>query len=72
MVSVYNYSELYPLTINRVLKYCVHLGHKECGPSVLPAFKISLKWVASRLAIDLMIGDFGRFRRQWWSIVPRL
>ena len=48
-----NVGELYPINIDKVLKYCISLDQRECGPSVIPAFKISLKWVASRLAIDL-------------------
>jgi hypothetical protein len=44
---------LYPLTVDKILKYCLILDQRECGPSVVPAFKTSVKWVASRLAIDL-------------------
>ena len=72
--SACNFSELYPLTIDRVLKYCIHLDQRECGPSVIPAFKISFKWVASRLAIDLPDLDDRRLRsiqESWWSIVRR-
>lgn len=67
--SACNYSELYPLTIDRVLKYCINLDQKECGPSVIPAFKISLKWVASRLAIDLPDLDDRRLRSIQESVV---
>ena len=44
---------LYPLTVDKVLKYCLKLDQDECGPSVVPTFKTSIKWVCSRLAIDL-------------------
>ena len=67
--SACNFSELYPLTIDRVLKYCIHLDQRECGPSVIPAFKISLKWVASRLAIDLPDLDDRRLRSIQESVV---
>ena len=67
--SACNFSELYPLTIDRVLKYCIHLDQSECGPSVIPAFKISLKWVASRLAIDLPDLDDRRLRSIQESVV---
>eukprot|EP00434_Breviolum_minutum_P002120 symbB.v1.2.001872.t1/scaffold79.1/size344139/3 len=67
--SACNFSELYPLTTDRVLKYCIHLDQRECGPSVIPAFKISLKWVASRLAIDLPDLDDRRLRAIQESVV---
>ena len=47
----------------------MHLDHNECGPSVIPAFKISLKWVTSRLAIDLPDLDDRRLRSLQESVV---
>ena len=43
---------LYPLTVDKLLKYTLHLDKCECGPSVIPAFKTAVKWVTARLAID--------------------
>lgn len=43
---------LYPLTIDRILKYCLFLDGTECGPSVLPNFRAEVKWVCARLAIE--------------------
>ena len=53
--------DLYPLTIDKVLKYCVFLGDRECGPSVLPNFRAGVKWVCQRLAIDPPPFDDARF-----------
>ena len=53
---------LYPLTVDKILKYCLVLDQRECGPSVVPAFKTSVKWVASRLAIDLPDVDDQRLK----------
>ena len=44
---------MYPLEVDKVLKYALSLDEQECGPSVIPALKISIKWVASRLVMDL-------------------
>lgn len=44
---------LYPLTVDVALKYAMSLDHGGCGPSVVPAFKTAVKWVRSRLSIDL-------------------
>ena len=44
---------LFPITIEKVLKYALRLDQRECGPSVIPALRSSLKWVAARLALDL-------------------
>ena len=44
---------LYPITVDKILKYCLTLDQRECGPSVVPMFKTSLRWVTTRLAIDL-------------------
>ena len=64
-----NVGELYPMNIDKVLKYCISLDQRECGPSVIPAFKISLRWVASRLAIDLPDLDDRRLRSLQESVV---
>ena len=53
---------LYPLTVDKILKYCLALDQRECGSSVVPAFKTSVKWVASRLAIDLPDMDDQRLK----------
>ena len=45
------------------------LDQRECGPSVLPAFKTALKWVASRLAIELPDLDDRRLRSLQESVV---
>ena len=44
--------ELYPLTVEKLLKYCLELDAQECGPSVIPAFRTAARWVTSRLAIE--------------------
>ena len=43
---------LYPLSIDKLLKYALFLNDRECGPSVLPTFRAAVKWVCARLAID--------------------
>ena len=50
---VYDHSmELYPLAVDKVLKYALGLDQQECGPSVVPALRMSIRWVTSRLDID--------------------
>ena len=44
--------DLYPLSADKVLKYALHLDQQECGPSVLPSVRMSIKWVTSRLDIE--------------------
>ena len=44
--------EVFPLTSDKILKYALALDLKECGPSVLPSFRTSVKWITSKLAID--------------------
>ena len=44
--------EIYPLTEENLLKYALYLDQKECGPSVILAFKTAVRWVTSRLAIS--------------------
>ena len=43
---------LYPLTMDKILKYCLFLNDRFCGPSVLPTLRAAVKWVCARLAID--------------------
>ena len=43
---------MFPLTHDKILKYALALDQKECGPSVLPSFRTSVKWVTSKLAIE--------------------
>ena len=43
---------VFPLTHDKILKYALALDQKECGPSVLPSFRTSVKWVTSKLAIE--------------------
>ena len=44
--------EVFPLTNDKLLKYALALDLKYCGPSVVPSFRTSVKWVTSKLAID--------------------
>ena len=44
--------ELYPLSHTKLLQYAMFLDRNECGPSVLPTFRSSVKWVTSKLAIE--------------------
>lgn len=67
--TVVNLGALYPIGIDKVLKYCISLDQRECGPSVIPAFKTSLKWVASRLAIGIPDLDDRRLRALQESVV---
>lgn len=43
---------LHPVTSAKLIQYAPHLGHNECGPSVIPTFRTSVKWVTSKLAIE--------------------
>ncbi|CAL1129875.1 unnamed protein product, partial [Cladocopium goreaui] len=43
---------VFPLTHDKLLKYALALDQKECGPSVLPSFRTSVRWVTSKLAIE--------------------
>jgi hypothetical protein len=40
------------LTHDKLLKYALALDQKECGPSVLPSFRTSVRWITSKLAIE--------------------
>ena len=43
--------EVFPLSLDLFLKYALALDARECGPTVLPSFRTSVKWVTSKLAI---------------------
>lgn len=45
--------QLYPLSIDKLVKCALALDERECGPSVIPSLKTAVKWVAARLAIDV-------------------
>ena len=45
--------EVYPLTVEKIVKFALALDKDECGPSVIPSMKTAVKWVAARLAIDV-------------------
>ena len=62
---------VFPITIERVLKYALFLDQSECGPSVIPALRTSLKWVTSRLAIALPDLDDRRLRSLQESVVSK-
>ena len=57
-----NSFEIYPMSIEKILKYALFLNERECGPSVLPSLRASVKWVCSRLAIDGPDFDDHRFQ----------
>ena len=40
------------LSLEKVLKYVLFLDTRECGPTVIPSLRSSIRWVTSRLAID--------------------
>ena len=42
---------MFPLSDDLLLKYALALDERECGPTVLPSFRTSVKWVTSKLAI---------------------
>ena len=62
---------MYPITIDKVLKYALELDHRECGQSVIPAFKTAIKWVTSGLAIDIPELDDRRLRSLQESVVAK-
>ncbi len=62
---------VYPLTIDKVLKFVLFLDHRECGPSVIPSVRTSVRWVASRLAIDIPDLDDRRLRSVQESVVVK-
>ena len=61
----------FPLHIDKILKYALALDQRECGPSVIPALKTSLKWVAARLAIDMPDLDDRRLRAIIESVIVK-
>ena len=61
----------FPLHVDKILKYALTLDQRECGPSVIPALKTSLKWVAARLAIDLPDLDDRRLRALQESVITK-
>ena len=44
--------DLFPLSIDKVLKYCLYLDQLECGSTVIPSARSSIRRVCSRLAVD--------------------
>ena len=44
---------LYPITIDKVVKYGLYLDEGKCGPTALPSLRSSLKWVAFRTGIEI-------------------
>lgn len=67
----FNSIPVYPLTIDKVLKYSLFLDERECGASVIPSFRTALKWVASRLALSLPDLDDRRLRSLQESVVVK-
>ena len=61
--------ELFPLTVEKILKYALHLDARFCGPTVIPSLKTSLKWVAARLVMELPNLDDRRLRALQEKIV---
>ena len=45
-------NEVFPLTSATLIQYALHLDNRECGPSVIPTFRTSVKWVTAKLAIE--------------------
>ena len=67
----FNSIPMYPLTIDKILKYALSLDQRECGPSVIPSLRTALKWVASRLALSLPDLDDRRLRSLQESVVVK-
>jgi len=44
--------ELHPINSAKLIQYAMHLSNEECGPSVIPTFRTSVKWVTGKLAIE--------------------
>lgn len=44
--------DVFPPSLEKVLKYALFLDSRECGPTVIPSLRLSIRWVTSRLAID--------------------
>lgn len=60
---------LYPLTVDKFLKFYLVLDQRECGPSVVPTFKTAVRWVTTRLPIDAPDLDDHRVRALQGRIV---
>ena len=43
---------VFPIDSNKLIKYAMFLDFHECGPSVIPTFRTSIKWVTNKLAIE--------------------
>ena len=43
---------MFPMSLDKVLKYALYLDGRECGPTVIPSLRSSIRWVTARLAID--------------------
>ena len=54
--------EAFPLTVDKILKYALHLDSKFCGPTVIPSLKTSIKWAAARLVMEVPNLDDRRLR----------
>ena len=67
----YHSIPMYPITIDKILKYALFLDQRECGPSVIPSLRTSLKWVASRLALGIPDLDDRRLRSLQESVVVK-
>ena len=45
---------VFPLSLEKVLKYALDLDARDCGPTVIPSLRSSLRWVTGRLAIQCL------------------
>ena len=43
----------FPITVDLVLKYCLFLDSRCCGPTVIPSVRAALKWVGAKLQIAM-------------------
>ena len=43
--------QLYPPSMELVLKYALHLDKEGCGPSVIPSVRCSISWICRRLVM---------------------
>ena len=51
--AVDNKLVVYPLSLEAVLKYCLWLYSKNCGPTVIPSARAAISWVGRRLRLDV-------------------
>ena len=42
-----------PITADKILKYAMELGGRDCGPTVIPSLRMALRWVALRTNIAM-------------------